>query len=233
MAIQGMTLPASALGINTPYNGYLKSSRDSKNQVNPAVEQSMKNTRAVAEYYSSEKYELEYVSKDGDKVSFSMESINYQKASLEIGPDMSPEQVDKLVSFAKEQIHKMREELVSKILGSLNGKEDKDDVKKVKGTSEIEVPEHWNAENTSQRIVDFATAFFDAFKGAGADFLNTIKGAIEKGFGEARGILGAVPESVSELTNSTYDLVMQKLENWAIEKGIITPEGDVKAEAAV
>ncbi|NLG17068.1 MAG: DUF5610 domain-containing protein [Fibrobacter sp.] len=230
MAIQGMTLPASSpFTINTPYNGYLKSSRDSKNQVNPAVEQS----RAVAEYYSAEKYAMEYVSKDGDKVSFSMESINYQKASLEIGPDMSPEQVDKLIAFAKEQIQKMREELVSQILESVNGKEDKNDVKKVKETPEIEVPEYWNAENTSQRIVDFATSFFDAFQGAGADFLDTIKGAIEKGFEEAFEILGPLPEAVSELTGSTYDLVMQKLDNWAVEKGIITPEGDVNAEAAL
>ncbi|HON12136.1 MAG TPA: DUF5610 domain-containing protein, partial [Chitinispirillaceae bacterium] len=101
---------------------------------------------------------------------------------------------------------------------------------KAKGTqesSEIEVPEYWNAENTSQRIVDFATSFFDSFKGAGIDFLNTIKAAIEKGFSEARGMLGAVPKSVSDLTDRTYELVMEKLDKWAVEKGILTTENGV------
>ena len=77
-----------------------------------------------------------------------------------------------------------------------------------------EVPEYWNAENTSQRIVDFATSFLSAFDGAPEEFQNDIKEAIKKGFEEAKDIMGELPEASAKLYNDTYELTMEKLDNF-------------------
>jgi hypothetical protein len=84
------------------------------------------------------------------------------------------------------------------------------------------LPDYWNAENTSQRIVDFATSFLSIFKGSGADFLNTIKDAIDQGFSQAKDMFGDVPNAVSQLTDKTHALVMDKLDAWAKAQGITT-----------
>ena len=225
MAIHGVNRPLSSpFSTNSPDYSHLKSAEGGRSR-NP-VQQSRVNTRAVAEYYSAEKYAVEYLSKDGDKVTFSMESIQFQKAYLEIAGERNPEEIKKLIAYTKDQFQMMREKMIERILESMGGKK-AGKAEKTQESNEIEVPEYWNAENTSQRIVDFATSFFDSFQGAGIDFLNTIKAAIEKGFSEARGILGAVPKSVSDLTDRTYELVMEKLDIWAVEKGILTTENGV------
>jgi hypothetical protein len=97
--------------------------------------------------------------------------------------------------------------------------------------TEVKIPEYWNAENTSQRIVDFATSFFDAFKGKGEEFLSKIKAAVEEGFKQAKDILGGnLPDVASKLVNDTHDLVMAKFDKWAQEKGI-TPKSDSTEQA--
>ncbi len=62
------------------------------------------------------------------------------------------------------------------------------------------------AEKVSDRIVDFAKAI----SGGDKEKLNTLKGAIVKGFKEAERILGGLPD----ISKNTYDLVMQKLDAW-------------------
>ena len=95
------------------------------------------------------------------------------------------------------------------------------------------LPDYWNAENTSQRIVDFATSFLSAFKGSGQDFLNTIKNAIDEGFSQAKGILGDnAPDPISKLTNKTYALVMDKLDAWAKAQGITTDDSQGQTDTA-
>ncbi len=48
-------------------------------------------------------------------------------------------------------------------------------------------------------------------------FESTIRGAIEKGFRDAKeilGVLNAMSEGISEDIDTTYDLVQERLEDW-------------------
>ncbi|QGU00421.1 hypothetical protein SYNTR_1827 [Candidatus Syntrophocurvum alkaliphilum] len=66
-----------------------------------------------------------------------------------------------------------------------------------------------SAEKVSDRIVDFAKAI----SGGDKDKIELLKDAIKQGFEAASAALGGLPE-VSE---QTYDLVMQKLDAWMEE----------------
>lgn len=171
-----------------------------------------------AEYLNVEKYSLEYTSKDGDTVSFSMESVHYQKSTLQLEANGNPEDIQKIMDYIKKQYEDMRTQILKEFFRKADGKTD--ETQNIEETSDLKIPDYWNAENTSQRIVDFALQFYDAFKGAGEDFLKMIKDAIDKGFDEAKEMLGDLPDPVSKLVSDTHDLVMQKLDTWAEEKGI-------------
>jgi hypothetical protein len=80
------------------------------------------------------------------------------------------------------------------------------------------LPEYWNAENTSQRIVDFALSFAGMFKGTDDEFVSMIKDAIEKGFSQAKDILGDLPDPVGKLVEKTHALVMDKIDKWASDR---------------
>lgn len=65
-------------------------------------------------------------------------------------------------------------------------------------------------EAMSDKIVDFAKAI----SGGDKEKLNTLIGAIEKGFKEAQRILGTLPD----ISQKTYDKIMEKLEIWKNEE---------------
>lgn len=178
------------------------------------------NARLSAEYYKSTSMEFSYTSKDGDTVSFSMESVEYSKQIMDVEASGSEEDMKKLVDFIKESYQDMKKDLIKAFLKSTGVDVAESDVDVPKEIKAAEVPEYWNAENTSQRIVDFATSFFNAFEGAGEEFLATIKDAIGEGFKQAREMLGELPSEVNQLVDDTYSLVMEKLSAWAINQGI-------------
>lgn len=66
-------------------------------------------------------------------------------------------------------------------------------------------------ENVSDRIVDFAKAI----SGGDKSKFNLLKGAIQDGFNAARDVLGG---TLPEISEKTYDLVMQKLDQWMDEE---------------
>ncbi len=66
----------------------------------------------------------------------------------------------------------------------------------------------FSPEAVSDRIVNFAKAI----SGGDTEKYDLLKDAIEKGFNEARELLGG---SLPEISDLTYDLVMDKLDNWA------------------
>jgi len=204
--------------------------KDVRSNAKPSV---VTQKKAAAEYYSSEKLFLQYTSKDGDTVSLRYESVEYQKAQFEELMSRDASGHDDITQKIKEEILSVKQLIVERLT---NGKSQK--VKKGEETQEtpkIEIPEYWNAENTSQRIVDFATSFFSAFEGKGEEFLNMMKSAIDEGFSQAREILGAVPEEVGALTDETYALVMEKIDNWAAEMGISVEgneSGNLEAQIA-
>ena len=65
-------------------------------------------------------------------------------------------------------------------------------------------------EKVSDRIVEFAKAI----SGGDKSKIDTFRDAIEKGFAEAARVLGG---ELPEVSQKTYDLVMQKLDTWAQE----------------
>lgn len=88
-----------------------------------------------------------------------------------------------------------------------------------------QVPEEWNAENTSQRIVDFALQFrSQAPELSDEEYIEQIRGAIQEGFRLAKDDIGALPGPSAKLFNDTYKLAMEKLDQ--------TLEGWKQAQAA-
>lgn len=78
------------------------------------------------------------------------------------------------------------------------------------GVEAAEVPEYWNSENTSQRIVDFAMSFAD--ENSSPEFLEELRGAVMEGFAQAKEILGEIPGESGKLFNNTYESAMAKFD---------------------
>lgn len=68
-----------------------------------------------------------------------------------------------------------------------------------------------SAEKVSDRIVDFAKAI----SGGDKNKFNLLKGAIEDGFNAAKSALGG---TLPEVSQKTFDLVMEKLDRWKEEE---------------
>ena len=82
-------------------------------------------------------------------------------------------------------------------------------------TKAADVPKEWNADSTSQRIVDFAMQFRDAAKASGMsdeDFKKQITDAISEGFRQAKNDLKDLPGPVAKLFNDTYQATLDKLD---------------------
>jgi hypothetical protein len=241
MALESIGYPStqvSPLGL-PGYN--LPKSTDSSRNLIPQNRsgQSSLSAKISAESYSSEKYAIEFTSKDGDKVSFSYEAVKYSSTSMELSAEGSREDIRDLEKYVRKQLKEMTQKIVKDFLKEAGIKVDESDgAEGAKGTDVVsqaaQIPEEWNAENTSQRIVDFALSFYDSFKGKGEEFLTKIKAAIEEGFKQAKEFWGDVemPEGVKNLVKDTYDLIMSKLDTWAKEKGIKADDGSEKVATA-
>lgn len=98
-------------------------------------------------------------------------------------------------------------------------------------------------EATAGRILDFATAFFDAYAAqrpnddpeqVAKDFVELIRGGFEKGFGEARDILqglGVFNGEVESGVMKTYELVHKGLDDFLSGK-LAPPAAEAGTEAA-
>jgi hypothetical protein len=165
--------------------------------------------------YSSKSLSLEIKTEDGDSVSLSFESIEFQKKMIEVESSGNKKDMPDMVSYIKEQLKGV-------FLGNY-GKSDNtkaDDLDSIGKAEKLQVPEYWNAENTSQRIVDFTVSFFGKVDLSNDKFLSAAKDAISQGFEQAKKMLGDLPDDVSNLIGNTFDLVMKKLDTWAQENGL-------------
>jgi len=82
-----------------------------------------------------------------------------------------------------------------------------------KDVEEAKVPEYWNAENTSQRIVDFAMSFRGlATELSDEEYIKQVRGAVEEGYRLAKKGLGDLPGPSAKLFNNTYNLTMKKFD---------------------
>lgn len=98
-----------------------------------------------------------------------------------------------------------------------------------------EVPEEWNADNTSQRIVDFALSFRGQIEGmSDEEFVENIRSAIKDGFRSAKGDMKEIPGPAAKLFNDTYEAAMKKLDDKLAEwkKASGSGEEDVQASVA-
>ncbi len=78
---------------------------------------------------------------------------------------------------------------------------------------EAGIPEYWNAENTSDRIVHFATQMAE-IAGDDSEFAQNIMQAVVDGFDQANAVTGPLPGAAGELNKKTHDLTMSKLSKW-------------------
>lgn len=82
-----------------------------------------------------------------------------------------------------------------------------------------QVPEYWNAENTSDRIVHFATQMAEISGMDLKEFGEIIKQAVSKGFDQAGAATGELTGAAAKLNQDTKDLVFSKLSKWLEEHG--------------
>ncbi len=77
-------------------------------------------------------------------------------------------------------------------------------------TTAIEENDPFGVEAVSDRIFKFAVAI----SGGDKTKLDTLKGAIDEGFAQARKAFGS---ELPDICNRTYDAIMKKLDDWAAE----------------
>ncbi len=87
------------------------------------------------------------------------------------------------------------------------------DLSGMKDVEESKVPDYWNAENTSQRIVDFAMSFRGlAPELSDEEYIEQVRAAVEKGYKLAKKDLGDLPGPTAKLFNNTYNSAMSKFD---------------------
>jgi len=83
-----------------------------------------------------------------------------------------------------------------------------------KDTKAAEVPEYWNAENTSQRIVDFAMSFRSmAPELSDEEYIEQVRKSVQLGYKLAKKDVGSMPGPSAQLFNDTYNLTMKKFDD--------------------
>lgn len=88
------------------------------------------------------------------------------------------------------------------------------DAESAESCGEAQVPEYWNAENTSDRIVHFATQMAEICGLDPAEFAEKITQAVSNGFDQANAETGPLPGAAGKLNRDTRDLVFSKLSKW-------------------
>jgi hypothetical protein len=73
--------------------------------------------------------------------------------------------------------------------------------------------DYFSPENTSQRILDFARSLWDG----SPEKLEILAKAIDQGIGEARAILGTLPDWLDSIVGKTENLLHEGLENMRAE----------------
>ncbi len=85
-------------------------------------------------------------------------------------------------------------------------------------TKAADVPEYWNAENTSKRIVDFAMSFRGlAPELSDEEYITKMRDAVELGYKLAKKDLGGLPGPSAKLFNDTYSLTMKRFDELMAE----------------
>lgn len=223
---RGNRLPSNPSQVNSsPHQGRQRAPVSARNG-DPYGGYNRNGVMASAQHLSVESLVVDYQNDDGDTVRFEWAHMQYRKGAMtaqgfpvpamEKGEDGNS--MEKIMEEVKNSVLYLKKELI-KAMVEANGGEfhdiDTEYTDEEVEALEAKMPEYWNAENTSQRIVDFATSFFGQFgEGDVEQFVETIRGAIETGFGQAKEMLGELPGAVGGLIEKTYNLTMEKLDAW-------------------
>lgn len=92
-----------------------------------------------------------------------------------------------------------------------------DSATKAQAQADIAEDGYWGVSQTSQRILDFATAL----TGGDPDKIEEMRAAFEKGYKQAEKTWGG---SLPEISQKTYDAVMKGFDKLAEEAGLTTEE---------
>lgn len=143
-----------------------------------------------------------------------------QNNQVEGAPEDEKDLVDEFQIQLDEFQAAIRKELLDSILESIDPetknmlveqfKQDHVMYEVEEGVEAAEVPDYWNSENTSQRIVDFAMSFAD--ENSSPEFLEELRGAVMEGFAQAKELLGDIPGEAGKLFNDTYEAAMLKFD---------------------
>lgn len=207
-----------------------------KNQQMPKFKVSKDTTddaKFSATHYSSDKVTLSYKNLSGEELTVEVERTQFSSVNLSKYSEEDKAKWQEIVKSIREEFAEMQAKSIRDILkGHTAGK--KDEPKKVeisadeleKKTDELieKMPEYWRPEQVSDRILEFATAFFGHTESQGEDFYELAKSAIEEGFKMAGDDLGQLPGDIENVIARTRELVMEKLDRWAEEQGILPQE---------
>ncbi len=170
--------------------------------------------------YSHETLDIKYQNADGDYLELSYSAENYKSLSVnaqgEIGnEDMMKDWLENVRDFLLEQEKRLLDIIFNNEDSMLtSGVKQGAASKEIDPAQVLGIPEYWNAENTSQRIVDFATSFYQAFEGSSEEYGSIIIDAVKKGFEEAKGIIGPISGPAADLLADTEALTFEKLDQW-------------------
>ncbi len=112
------------------------------------------------------------------------------------------------------------------ILYDLSGLKDGENIKAA------DVPEYWNAENTSQRIIDFAMSFRElAPELSDEEYIEQVRKAVDLGYKQAKQAVGDLPGPSAKLFNDTYNLTMKKFDELVEQARSKKAENDKSVES--
>lgn len=191
-------------------------------------------------HYSHDKVTLSYSNDKGEKYSLELEHEELSNIDISKYSSGDQEKWKKIVDSIKDEFEKFKAQAIHDILSGVTGKEveNKEAPKDIQQMSKQEIedlekrtdelvekmPEEWRPDAVSDRIFHFTASFFGMTESKGEDFYNLAKDSILKGFEDAYKELGELPNEVGNVIKRTKEMVLEKLDKWAEEQGILPKE---------
>lgn len=190
--------------------------------------------QSTATHYSSDRVTLSYKNLSGEEFSVEVEHSEIQSVNLDKYSKEDKQKWHEMVKAIHEEFREFQAQSIRNIIAGKGEVSEKPAIAEQVTPEELEakteelidrMPEFWRPEAVSDRIVGFATSFFGQTESKGEDFYNLAKSAIEEGFKLAGKDMGKLPGDIENVIEFTREMVMEKLDRWAEEQGIL-PEKD-------
>jgi len=162
---------------------------------------------AAAEYEKSEATEAEKT------VKYDAATIEKMKAEAELKTAQLRSIVEKMMLKQGQQFTTLEDAFDMIKEGTI----EVDDETAVEAAKEVAEDGYWGVEQTSDRIIDFATAL----TGGDPDKIEEMREAFQKGYKQAEETWGG---KLPDISQKTYDAVMAKFDKLAEEAGLTTAD---------